>query len=64
MAVQHNKPHDRRGTDSKIDGPYLTDIRAEQEAAAKEARAKARKATAKKVAAKKTAKKAAGKKSK
>lgn len=58
MAVQHNKPHDRRGTNPKLDGPYLTDIRAEQEAATKEARAKARKAAEKPVAKKTTAKKA------
>lgn len=51
MAVQHKNAHARpENEDPRIHGPYLDDIRAQQEVARREARQKARQITGKHVA--------------
>lgn len=43
MAVKHSKPHEVEKGDPRHNGPYLDDIRADQERAYREARMKAMK---------------------
>lgn len=49
MTTKYHKAHEVVKGDPRIDGPYLDDIRADQERARIEARQKARAATAEKV---------------
>ena len=49
MTTKYHKAHEVVKGDPRIDGPYLDDIRADEERARREARAKARAATAAKI---------------